>query len=521
MTTKKISQKQNISSKKSRPPVVTVLGHVDHGKTTLLDKIRQTNVAATEKGGITQHISFYQIKKDGKIITFLDTPGHEAFTTIRERGVILTDIALLVVAADDGVKPQTIEAINYCKKRQVPIIVAINKIDKPEADVSRVKKELSEQGIVVEDWGGKTIAVEISAKTGKGVDDLLEMILLVAEMEEFSADPKTLASGIIIESRLDPKRGPLANILIQKGTLRIGDFLKAGNTFGKVKRIEDFKGKEIKSAEPSTPVTIIGLNKYPQAGELFEIVKNRKEVISKIAEITSKKKLSSAPSLTLTEKIKEKSETGKIKKINIILKADTKGSLETVLKVLGEIKSEEFILNVLKTEVGNISETDIKIAQATGAKIIGFNVLVNSLIRKSAFLEGVEIKCYDVIYELNDGVKKLAAEFLEPEIIRHKLGNLEVIAIFKVGKFSQNRQIEMIIGAKVLFGKITKESFLDIYRNDEKIGQGKVEELQLEKNKVEEVKEGQNAGINFKGNVKIELKDKLEAYTIEKKKREL
>ena len=225
--------------------------------------------------------------------------------------------------------------------------------------------------------------------------------------------------------------------------------------------------------------------------------------------------------MTLTEKIKEKSETGKIKKINIILKADTKGSLETVLKVLGEIKSEEFILNVLKTEVGNISETDIKIAQATGAKIIGFNVLVNSLIRKSAFLEGVEIKCYDVIYELNDGVKKLAAEFLEPEIIRHKLGNLEVIAIFKVGKFSQNRQIEMIIGAKVLFGKITKESFLDIYRNDEKIGQGKVEELQLEKNKVEEVKEGQNAGINFKGNVKIELKDKLEAYTIEKKKREL
>ena len=252
MTTKKISQKQNISSKKSRPPVVTVLGHVDHGKTTLLDKIRQTNVAATEKGGITQHISFYQIKKDGKIITFLDTPGHEAFTTIRERGVILTDIALLVVAADDGVKPQTIEAINYCKKRQVPIIVAINKIDKPEADVSRVKKELSEQGIVVEDWGGKTIAVEISAKTGKGVDDLLEMILLVAEMEEFSADPKTLASGIIIESRLDPKRGPLANILIQKGTLRIGDFLKAGNTFGKVKRIEDFKGMKFRAPHGMT-----------------------------------------------------------------------------------------------------------------------------------------------------------------------------------------------------------------------------------------------------------------------------
>ena len=521
MTTKKISQKKNISKKEYRPPVVAILGHVDHGKTTLLDKIRQANVVATEKGGITQHISSYQIQKNGKTITFLDTPGHEAFAAIRERGVILTDIAILVVAADDGVKPQTIEAINYCKKRQVPIIVAINKIDKPEADVSKVKKGLSKEGIVVEDWGGEIVAVEISAKTGQGIDELLEMILIVAEMEEFSANPEAPASGIVIESRLDPKRGPLTTILVQGGTLRTGDFLKAGRAFGKAKRIENFNREEVKSAEPSMPATVIGLNKCPQAGELFEIVKNKKEALSKIAEMALEKEPSSVPDLSLAEKIKEKSETEKIKKVNIILKVDTKGSLEAILKVLDEIKSEEFALNILKAEVGNISESDIKIARAAQAKIIGFNVSVNSSLQKSAFLEGVEIKCYDVIYELTDRVKKLASEFLEPEIIRHKLGNLEVIAVFKIGKFSQNRKIGMIIGAKVLSGKITKESLLDIYRNDEKIGQGKIGELQLEKNKVEEIKEGQNAGINFKGDVKIELKDKLEAYTIEEKKREL
>ena len=512
--------KKSKSKSISRPPVVAILGHVDHGKTTLLDKIRQANVVAQEKGGITQHISSYQVEKNGKIITFLDTPGHAAFAAIRERGVILTDIAVLVAAADDGVKPQTIEAIKYCREKQVPIIVAINKIDKPEADVSKVKKELSEQEIAVEDWGGKTVAVEISAKTGQGIDELLEMILLVADMESLSADPKAPAIGIVIESRLDPKRGALAVVLVRDGTLKTGDFLKIGETFGKIKRLEDFNGNKVKKAKPSMPVTVVGLNKCPQAGDYFEVVKDKKEALFKISETTPKEKIFSVNS-SITEKIKQKSEMEKVKKVNIVLKVDTKGSLEAILGALNNIKSEEVALNILKAEIGNISESDIKTARAVQAEIIGFNVSVDSFLQKLAVSEGVEIKNYDVIYKLIDEIKKSTSELLEPEIIRQDLGNLEVIAVFKTGKFNPSHQMKMIVGAKVLSGKITKKSLLDIYRDEEKIGQGKISELQLEKNKVEEIKEGQNAGINFKGDVKIELKDKLKAYLTEEKKREL
>ena len=506
---------------KKRPPVVVVMGHVDHGKTTLLDKILKTNVTAGESGGITQHFSAYQVKKKGEIITFLDTPGHEAFHSMRERGAYITDLAVIVIAADDGVKPQTKEAVKFAKDAGVPILVAINKIDKPEKNVEKVKKELSEIDLAPEDWGGKTVCVNVSAKTGEGIDELLEMIILASDMEETKANPDSSAEGFVLESHLDPKIGPVATVLIQNGTLANGDYVSVGYDWGRIKRMEDFSGKKINKATPSMPVTIIGLNDVPMAGSFLIGEENRltaEKRAAKFNDLESEK--SSGDKMLSTARIKELVKSHQLKKFNIILKADVKGSLEAIIQILESIKSEEVAIQILKMGVGNITETDIKMARSSGAKIIGFNVSVDLSVKKFAEKEKVDIEMYKIIYELVNNIKKDLSDILEPEIVRTDLGVLKVIAIFKSGKKSA-KVIEMIVGAKVESGKIEKASLLEILRGGEKIGSGTAKEIQSNKKTAKEVKVGNNAGITYAGNVIIEEGDVINAYKEEKKIRKI
>ena len=506
---------------KKRPPVVVVMGHVDHGKTTLLDKILKTNVTAGESGGITQHFSAYQVKKKGEIITFLDTPGHEAFHSMRERGAYITDLAVIVIAADDGVKPQTKEAVQFAKEAGVPILVAINKIDKPEKNIEKIKKELSEIDLAPEDWGGKTICVNVSAKTGEGIDELLEMIILASDMEEIKANPNSSAEGFVLESHLDPKIGPVATILIQNGTLLNGDYVSVGYDWGRIKRMEDFTGKKINKAVPSTPVTIIGLNDIPKAGSFLIGEENRltaEKRADKFKNIESEK--SSGDKMLSTAKIKALVKSHQMKKFNIILKADVKGSLEAIVQILESIRSDEVGIQILKMGVGNITETDIKMARSSGAKIIGFNVGIDLLVKRFAEKEAVDIKMYKVIYELINDIKEDLSNALEPEIVRTDLGILKVIAIFKSGKKSA-KIVEMIVGAKVENGKIEKTSLLEILRDGEKIGQGRIKELQYNKKLVKEVKSGNNAGITYEGDVIIEEGDVIKVYKEEEKIRKI
>jgi len=476
---------------KKRPPVVVVMGHVDHGKTTLLDKILKTNVTAGESGGITQHFSAYQVKKKGELITFLDTPGHEAFHSMRERGAYITDLAIIVIAADDGVKPQTKEAVQFAKEAGAPILVAINKIDKSEKNIEKVKKELSEIELIPEDWGGETVCVNVSAKTGEGIDELLEMIILASDMEEIKANPNSPAEGFVLESHLDPQIGPVATVLIQNGTLKNGDYVSVGSDWGRVKRIENFSSEKINKATPSMPVTIIGLNDVPMAGSFLIGEENRlmaEERASKFNDLENEK--SSGDKILSTAKIKALVKSHQMKKFNIILKADVKGSLEAITQILESIKSEEVAIQILKMGVGNITETDIKMAHSSGAKIIGFNVSVDLSVKRFAEKEKVDIEMYKVIY------------------------------VFKSGKKSA-KVVEMIVGAKVENGKIDKASLLEILRDGEKIGKGKIKELQYNKKNAQEVKSGNNAGITYEGNVIIEEGDVLNAYKEEKKIRKI
>jgi len=506
---------------KKRPPVVVVMGHVDHGKTTLLDKILKTNVTAGESGGITQHFSAYQVKKKGEIITFLDTPGHEAFHSMRERGAYITDLAVIVIAADDGVKPQTKEAVLFAKDAGVPILVAINKIDKSEKNVEKVKKELSQIDLAPEDWGGKTVCVNVSAKTGEGIDELLEMIILASEMEEIKANPNCPAEGFVIESHLDPKIGPVATVLIQNGTLTNGDYVSVGCDWGRIKRMEDFSSKKINKATPSTPVTIIGLNDVPKAGSFLIGETNRLMAEKRANEFSNiENEGSSEDKILSTAKIKALVKSHQMKKFNIILKADVKGSLEAIIQILESIESDEVAIQILKMGVGNITETDIKMARSSGAKIIGFNVNVDLSVKKFAEKEKVDIKMYKVIYELISEIKKDLSDILEPEIVRVDLGVLKVIAIFKSAKKSA-KVIEMIVGAKVESGKIEKESLLEILRDGEKIGSGVAKEIQYNKKIAKEVKVGNNAGITYAGNVIIEEGDVINTYKEEKRIRKI
>ena len=518
---KKLLKKNIGPGAKKRPPVVVVMGHVDHGKTTLLDKILKTNVAEGEDGGITQNFSAYQVEKKGEIITFMDTPGHEAFHAMRQRGAYATDLAVIVIAANDGVKPQTVEAINFAREMEVPILIAINKIDKPEANVEKVKKQLSEIDIVPEDWGGKIVCMSISAKTGKGIDELLDMIILTADMEEVKANPNSLAEGFVIESHLNPKSGPTATVLIQNGTLKNGDYVSVKSHWGRIKEIRDFSGKKIHKALPSMPVVITGLNNVPKAGSLLFAEINRFAAEDKVKKFLQEEQGGSVENKTVdSARIKQLVRSHQMKKLNIILKADTKGSLEAIVQILETIKSNEAVIQILKMGVGNITETDINLANSSKAKIIGFNISLDISVKKLAQKEDVDIKVYKIIYELMNDIKEELTSILGTEIVRTDLGVLKVIAIFKSGKKSA-KKVNMIVGAKVESGKIEKASLIEILRGGEKAGQGKVKELQYNKKIAQEVKSGNNAGITYEGNVIIEEGDVLNAYKEEERKRKI
>lgn len=507
------------SGAQKRPPVVVIMGHVDHGKTTLLDKILATNVAAGESGGITQNVSAYQVKKKGEVITFMDTPGHEAFHSMRERGAYITDLAVIVVAADDGVKPQTKEAVEFAKHAGLPIIVAINKIDKPEANVERVKKELSEIDLLPEEWGGKTVCVNISAKTGEGIDNLLDMIILYADMEELRAEYGAFAEGFIIESHLNPKVGPIATILVQNGTLSAGDFVAAGSMSGRVKIMKDFQGAVIEDATPSMPVTILGLNEVPRAGLVIKAYATRsKAEEAALAFQQSTGNTLGSGRIINASKIQELAENGKLKKLNLIIKADTKGSLEAIVQILETIKVEGLAVQILKTGVGDITETDIKLAQSSGARVLGFNNIVDANARKIAEQEAISCKLFNIIYELVAYVKEELSNMLEAETVRTDLGKMKVIAIFKLPRKSA-KVVDMIFGAKIENGKAEKNAKLEIMRNGEKVGTGTLVELQHNKKTVSELKSGNNAGVTFRGDVLVEEGDDIVLYKESKVKR--
>jgi len=427
-------------------------------------------------------------------------------------------LAILVVAADDGVKPQTKEAVNFARQAEIPIIVALNKIDKPEVNVEKVKKQLAELDLAPEDWGGKTVYVETSATTGQGIDELLEMILLASEMEELKADSKMPAEGTVMESHMDSQRGAVVKVIIQNGSLREGDYISAGFISGKVKRMENFQGEKINRAFPSMPVTIIGLESVPAAGSLLRKEENKTTAKENIAEF---KKTNGDELLRTTgaAKIKKSAESEQAPKINFIIRADTEGSLEAIIQIIEALPAEEIIVQIIKTGLGNITESDIKMAQTSKAKIIGFHINLEPAVKHLAEQSKADIKLYQIIYELTEDVKKNISALMEPEIVRTDLGKLKVIALFMTGKMSPRGTIKMIVGGKATSGRIEKNCLLEIFRGEEKIGSGKVVQLQYNKQAVDKVKEGANAGITYQGDVKIEMDDELVSYKEEKKER--
>src|SRR5690625_508810 len=494
-----------------RPAVVTIMGHVDHGKTTLLDAIRKTKVTEGEAGGITQHIGAYQIRAQNKKITFLDTPGHEAFTSMRSRGAQVTDIAILVVAADDGVMPQTVEAINHAKAAEVPIIVAVNKIDKETADPNRVMQELMEHELVPEDWGGDTIFVPLSALTNQGIDDLLEMINLVAEVEELKANPNRPANGTVIEAELDKGRGSVATLLVQNGTLRIGDPLVIGNTYGKVRAMADDLGRRIKEAGPSTPVEVIGFNEVPQAGDQFVVFKEEREA-KRIAEmrlqrhVASKREESSRLSLDdLFKQIQE----GDVKDINVIIKADVQGSVEALHSSLEKIEVEGVKIKIIHTGVGAITESDIILASASNAIVIGFNVRPDVNAKRMAESENIDIRLHRVIYKAIEEMEAAMKGMLDPEYEEKVIGQVEVREIFKVSK------IGTIAGSYVTDGKITRNSGVRVIRDGVVIFEGELDSLKRFKDDVREVAQGYECGITITNFNDIKVGDIIEAFVME------
>lgn len=500
-------EKKEVDRKLSeRAPIVTILGHVDHGKTTLLDTIRKANVAAGEAGGITQKISAYQVKKHGQMITFIDTPGHEAFSGMRERGVSIADIAILVVAADDGVRPQTKEVIQFINEKKLPVIVAINKIDKPDAKPDRVKQELAENGILFEGWGGEVMCVEVSAKGNINIDKLLDAILLVAEVEEFKADEKRDGLAVILESHLDPQKGPVATVLIKTGTLKVGQDIIAGSAFGRVRRLEDFTGKNRETAGPSVPAILYGFSTVPQVNDVVQVVSGK-----------SLARLKSQEALLKEGEVKKviRKEDENVKRLPIILKADVQGSLEALQQILGAIEHPEVMLEEIATGVGSITESDVKLAASSNAKIFGFNVEPTSVAKRIAETSLVPIESFNIIYKLVEAVKNDLSALLPPEIIRTDFGQLSILAIFKSGKR------DMIIGGRVSEGKILKGTLLEVKRDGEIIGSGKMGNLQRNKENASEVGQGNECGLVFDGSVKLQIGDTLISYQVEEKRRAL
>lgn len=507
---------EDINTEK-RPPIVTVMGHVDHGKTSLLDAIRKSKVTATEAGGITQHIGAYTVQVNDEKVTFLDTPGHEAFTAMRARGAQITDIVVLVVAADDGIMPQTAEAINHCKAANVPIIVAINKIDRPGANPDKVKQELTEYGLVAEDWGGDTVCVPVSAHTKEGIDTLLEMITLTAEMLELKANSKRNAKGTVIESKLDKGRGAVATLLVQNGTLTVGDSIIVGSTYGRIRAMFDYKGKKIKSAGPSIPVEILGLSEVPAAGDKFHVVKDEKtarEMANKRKEKIRDEYLQSTHKVSL-EDLYSQIKEGKMKELNIIVKADVQGSIEALKQSLEKISNDEVKVRVIHGAVGAISEADISLASASNAIIIGFNVRPDTNATILADKESVEIKTYRIIYNAIDDIKAAMEGMLEPDYKEVVLGRAEIRQTYKISN------VGTIAGCYVLTGKLTRNSSIRVIRDGIVINESELASLKRFKDDAKEVPAGYECGLSVEKFNDIKEGDIIEAFEMQEVKKQL
>lgn len=494
----------------NRPPVVTILGHVDHGKTTLLDAIRHTNVAGGEAGGITQHIGAYQVEHKGQLITFLDTPGHAAFTAMRSRGAQGADIVILVVAADDGVMPQTKEAIAHAKAARVPIIVALNKIDRPDANPDFAKKQLSENGLVPDDWDGDTMIVPVSAKQRTGIEDLLEAILLTAEGMTIKANPNGKKIGSVIEAEIDKTKGVMATLLVQNGTVNSGDIIVAGSSYGRIRAMFDFKSKPIRKAGPSTPILIMGMNDVPQAGDIFRVVGSAKEAQTIVSARKQAQKDSkySLPKATL-EELFSKVQSGEEKELRLIIKADVQGSVEPIMNSLNDLASKNISINILHAETGNIGENDVMLASASSAIIVGFNVAADAAAKRMAETEGVSIRLYKIIYRLIEDVEKALKGMLEPEYEDVVIGKAEVLAIFRIQK------IGAIAGCKVTSGEFRRNAKARVVRDDVVIHEGEIGSLKHEKDDVREVRTGFECGIGLKGFNDFEVGDTILCFTRE------
>jgi len=498
----------------ARPPVVTIMGHVDHGKTTLLDAIRSSNLVDKESGGITQHIGAYRVMFNNRAITFVDTPGHEAFTQLRARGAKVTDIVILVVAADDGVMPQTREAISHAKAANVPIIVAINKIDKPEANIDRVKQQLSKEGLLVEDWGGQTISVEVSAKEKKNLADLLEMILLLADVIEVKANPRVEAQGVVLEARLDPKKGPIATVIIQHGVLTGSASFISGTIHGKVRALFDEHGKPLKRADPAMPVEVLGFTSVPTAGDFFQVVPNSEAAKKIIAYRLSKvkKEEPARPERITLDELFKKIEQGEARELSLILRADVQGSVEVLHDALPPLSSDEIKIRIIHAGTGNITESDVLLASVSNAIIIGFNIKPSPKILEMAKQEKVEIRSYDIIYHLTEDIRKALAGMLEPVAKEVYLGRAEVRRIFQIPK------VGSIAGSYVLDGKMVRNALVRVMRGQQAVQEGRITSLKRIKENVTEVAKGFECGIGLDKSKDIQEGDIIVAYLIEKTK---
>ncbi len=505
------TEEEKAEDLKPRSPVVVVMGHVDHGKTSLLDAIRDTDVISTEAGGITQHIGAYRVRINGKDITFLDTPGHEAFTAMRARGAMATDIAILVVAADDGIMPQTVEAINHAKAADVTVVVAINKMDKEAANPEKVKQSLTEYGLVPEEWGGDTICVPVSAKNHDNIDKLLEMVLLVAEMKDLKANPDRVAEGIVIEAKLDKGRGPVATVLVQKGTLRVGDYLIAGMTSGKVRAMTNDKGQNIKEAGPSVPVEIIGLNEVPIGGDTFNVVKDERKAkqLIELRKFDKKEESFKAQQKVTLENLFDHISEGQMKELNVIVKADVQGSVEAVTQSLSKLTNEEVRVSVIHGGVGAISESDVMLANASNAIIVGFNVRPDNGATASAERENVDIRLYRVIYQAIEEMEAAMKGMLAPKYVEKVLGHAEVRDTFKI------TGVGTIAGCYVTDGKIKRNSEVRIVRDGIVIFEGELNSLKRFKEDAKEVAEGYECGIGIEKYNDIKLGDVIESFVEE------
>ncbi len=494
----------------NRPPVVTMLGHVDHGKTTLLDVIREANVAEGEAGGITQHIAAYQIVHNGQRITFLDTPGHEAFTAMRARGAQGADIAVLVVAADDGVMPQTREALAHARAARVPILVALNKMDRTSANPDRVKQELADVGLMPDDWDGETMVVPVSAKMREGIEDLLEAIVLVSDATEIMANTTGKVLGTVIDAELDRSRGVVATLLVQNGTLRVGDAVVLGTTSGRVRAMFDFQGNVIEEALPSTPVSVLGFSEVPMAGELFTTTESERQARAIVEERKSRmEEEREGPKVLSLDQVFEAYQAGKTQELRLVIKADVQGSLEPITSSLKDLSAGDIKVNVLHSATGNITENDVMLATASDGIVIGFNVIADQAARRAADAEGVDIRLYDIIYRLTEDIEKALKGMLEPETHIIELGRAEVRATFRI------RKIGIIAGCMVLEGELQRKAKVRVVREGEVVFDGMMASLKHEQEDIREIREGFECGIGLKGFDSFEIGDILECYTEE------